>query len=143
MDDMDDDANIQDFEEEDEIEDLLNELPEIDEIQEYFRIFDQEIPTEEILTEEQIINMIQADKEDQEMEENENEDGDEEIPPVSVKKALDGLETFISFFEQQNDVEFNVDDLNFFRRYLRVVRVKEIDSKKQSTLDLFFNNCGI
>ena len=143
MDDMDDDASIQDFEEEDEIEDLLNELPEIDEIQEYFQTFDQEIPTEEILTEEQIINMIQADKEDQEMEENENEDEDEEIPTVSVKKALDGLKTFISFFEQQNDVEFNVDDLNFFRRYLRVVRVKEINSKKQCTLDLFFNNCGI
>jgi hypothetical protein len=140
MDDMDDDASIQDFEEEDEIEDLLNELPEIDEIQENFRIFDQEIPSEEILTEEQIINMIQADKEDQEIEENENEDEDEEIPPVLVKKALDGLETFISFFEQQN---FNMDDLNFFRRYLQVVRVKEIDSKKQSTLDLFFNNCGI
>jgi hypothetical protein len=143
MDDMDDDASIQDFEEENKIEDLLNELPEIDKIQKYFQTFDQEIPTEEILTEEQIINMIQADKEDQEMEENENEDEDEEIPPVSVKKALNGLEIFISFFEQQNDVEFNVDDLNFFRRYLRVVRVKEIDSKKQSTLDLFFNNCGI
>ena len=66
MDDMDDNASIQDFEEEDEIEDLLNELPEIDEIQENFRIFDQEIPSEEILTEEQIINMIQADKKDQE-----------------------------------------------------------------------------
>ena len=50
MDDMDDDASIQDFEEEDEIEDLLNELPEIDEIQEYFRIFDQKIPTEKQLT---------------------------------------------------------------------------------------------
>ena len=109
--------------------------------------FDQEIPTEEILTEEQIINMIQADKEDQEMEENENDDDDddddEEIPAVSVNKALNGLETFINFFEQQSDLEFNVDDLHTFRRYLRVVRVKEINSKKQCTLDLFFNNCGI
>ena len=58
MDDMDDDASIQDFEEENKIEDLLNELPEIDKIQKYFQTFDQEIPTEEILTEEQIINMI-------------------------------------------------------------------------------------
>ena len=140
---MDDDTSIQDFEEQDEIEDLLNKLPEADEIQEYFQMLDQEILTEDILTEEQIINMIQADKEDQEMEENENEDEDEEIPPVSVKKALDGLETFISFFEQQNNLEFNINDLHIFRKYLQVVRVKEINMKKQCTLDLFFNDCGM
>ena len=39
-------------------------------------MFDQEVPTEEVLTDEQIINMIQADKEDQEMEEDENDDED-------------------------------------------------------------------
>ena len=96
---MDDDASIQDFEEQDEIKDLLNELPEADEIQEYFQMLNQEIPTEDILTEEQIINMIQADKEDQGMKENESDDDDKEIPSVSVNKALNGLKTFISFFE--------------------------------------------
>ena|ERR1051326_2653494 len=106
-------------------------------------MFDQEIPTEEILTDEQIINMIQANKEDQEMEENENDDEDKEIPSVLVKAALNGLETFINFFEQQNDFEFKVDDLHIFRKYLQVVRIKKINSKKQSTLDLFFNNYGI
>ena len=142
-DEMDDNVSIQDFEDEDEIEDLINELPDDDEIREYFQKLDREIPTEEYLTEEQIINMIQADKEDQEMEESENDNDDEEIPSISIKKAADGLKTFISFFEQQNDLEFDINDLHILRKYLRVVRVKEINTRKQSTLDLFFNDCGI
>ena len=32
--------------------------------------------------------MIQADKEDQEMEESENDNDDEEIPSISIKKLL-------------------------------------------------------
>ena len=55
---MDDNVSIQDFEDEDEIEDLINELPDDDEIREYFQKLDREISTEEYLTEEQIINMI-------------------------------------------------------------------------------------
>ena len=68
---------------------------------------------------------------------------DDERPLVSIKKAVNGLKTFISFFEQQNDLEFDVNDLHILRKYLRVVRVKEINTRKQSTLDLFFNDCGI
>ena len=77
------------------------------------------------------------------MEESENDNDDEEIPSISIKKAADGLKTFISFFEQQNDLEFDVNDLHILRKYLQVVRVKEINTRKQSTLDLFFNDCGI
>ncbi|PKC13915.1 hypothetical protein RhiirA5_53166 [Rhizophagus irregularis] len=29
---------------------------------------------------------------------------DDEIPAISVKKAVSGPETFINFFEQQNDI---------------------------------------
>ena len=72
-----------------------------------------------------------------------DDDEDEKIPSVSVKKAVDGLEAFVSFFEQQNDSEFNFDDLRIFRKYLRMVRVKEVNSKKQSMLDLFFNDYEI
>jgi len=57
-DEMDDNVSIQNFEDEDEIEDLINELPDDDEIREYFQKLDREIPTKEYLTEEQIINMI-------------------------------------------------------------------------------------
>ena len=137
----DDDVYIQDYEDDDEIESLLNELPETDEILEYFQMLDHEIPTEEYLTDEQIINMMQADKENQKVEECENEN--DEIPVVSVKKAVSGLETFVHFFEQQDDAEFNNKDLRIFKKYLQVIQLKEFNSKKQCSFDLFFNDFGM
>ncbi|RIA91082.1 hypothetical protein C1645_693030, partial [Glomus cerebriforme] len=124
----------------DEIKDLLNHLPESDDVIEYFQIFDHEIPTEENLTEEEIINLVQGDKENQEAK---DDNDDVKIPVVSVKKAVSGLETFINFFEQQNDIKYNNENLHIFRKYLQVVREKEFNSKKQSILDLYLNNCGI
>jgi hypothetical protein len=41
-----------------------------------------------------------------------------EIPPISVKKAINGLETFVNYFEQQEDFEFNFDNLHTFKKYL-------------------------
>lgn len=125
----------------DELENLLNDLPETDDILDYFQMLDGDIPTEDYLTEEQIINLVQV--EEKEESDDDDDDDDEEIPPVSAKKAVDGLKTFISFFEQQNDHKFNVDDLHFFRKYLQIVKLKEINSKKQSMLDVFFNDCGM
>ncbi|CAG8657706.1 8526_t:CDS:1, partial [Diversispora eburnea] len=44
---------------------------------------------------------------------------DDEVLPVSVKDAISGLKTFIKYFEQQNDnSDFNIDDLQIFRKYL-------------------------
>lgn len=142
-DDDDDDVDEEESElnvDNDEIEDILNHLPESDDVIEYFRIFDHGVPTEENLTDEEIINLVQGDKENQEAEE---EDDDDEISVVSVKKAVSGLKTFINFFEQQSDIKYNNEDLRIFRKYLQVVREKEFNSKKQSTLDLFLNNCGM
>jgi arginyl-tRNA--protein-N-Asp/Glu arginylyltransferase len=85
--------------------------------------------------------LVQADEENQV---DDDDDDDDEIPAVVlVKKAVSGLETFINFFEQQNDVIYNNEDLRVFRKYLQVVREKEFNSKKQSTLDLFLNGCGM
>ena len=60
MDSIDDNDNIsmQDNEDDDKLKTFLNELPETDGILEYFQILDNEIPTEEYLTEEQIVNMV-------------------------------------------------------------------------------------
>ena len=126
----------EDFELElDELKDLLYELPEdSDDVLKYFQTLDDEIPTEEILTEEQIINFIR-----EEGEENDDDDDDDEIiPPIPAKKATSGLETFINYFEQQDDADFNIDDLCIFKKYLRVARVKAFNSNKQSLLDTFF-----
>jgi len=132
IDDDNNDMNIQEYEDDNELEGFLNELPESDKILEYFQTLDHEILTEEYLTDEQIINMIQADKENQEVEESKN---DKEISIVSVKNAVSRLKNFIKFFEQQNNVKFNNDDLHVFRKYLQIGKLIEFNSKKQWTLN--------
>src|SRR6266542_6087085 len=86
-----DDADIQ---EEDEIEIFFNSLSEVEEeVREYFQTLDQNILTEKTLTEEQIVNMMLTD------EKEESDSEEDEISPVPVKKAIDGLKTFINYFE--------------------------------------------
>ena len=126
---------MQDFEidESDELDGInIDCLPEVDELREYLQMLDQDIPTEEQLNDEQIINLLQN-----ENDESDDDDSDEEILLVSEKQGVDALKIFINYFEQQNDPEFNIDDLRIFRKYLRIARIKEINSKKQSTLDMF------
>jgi hypothetical protein len=112
-------------------------LPEADDLRNYFEMLDHDIPTEERLTNEQIINLLQD-------EENESEDdgdiSDEEALVVSEKKGVEALKTFINYFEQQNDPDFNIDDLWIFRKYLRIIKIREFNSKNQTTLDIFFND---
>jgi hypothetical protein len=131
-----DDMQESDFEEIEYIRDNLSEA-EVAKIQEYLQQLDSPIPTEEHLSDEQIINLIQ-------FEETENKDedtSDEEIPLVAAKQAVNGLETFIKYFEQQNDnSKFNTNELHIFRKYLHTTKVIAIDSKKQCTLDNYFGN---
>ena len=54
---------------------------------EYFQMLDRDILTEEFLTEEQIINIIQSEK-NQDIEEDDDEDEDEAIELVLEKKQL-------------------------------------------------------
>ncbi|CAH1767232.1 12292_t:CDS:2, partial [Entrophospora sp. SA101] len=82
----------------------------------YNQSFDQNVPTKEYLNDEEIISLVQFEK----MDENGNDSSsDEEIPLIPVKNAINGLETFINFFEQQkNNEKFKIDDLHIFRKYL-------------------------
>ena len=108
-------------------------MPDAEGIQEYFQIIDQNIPTEEFLTDEQIVNMVLTEeKEESDIEE------EEEVPPVLVNKAIDGLKTFINYFEQQDNSMYNIEDLKIFRKYLRIAKVKDFNSKKQSTIDMYY-----
>ena len=90
--DIDDDMNIGDDinTDDEEVEDLLNELPEVEKVRNYFEMFDHEIPTENALTEEQIVNMVMYEQNQMERE-SDSDDDDEEIHPISVEKAVDGL----------------------------------------------------
>jgi hypothetical protein len=121
------------------LEDLLSELPEdSDGLLEYFQILDKEIPTEEVLTDEQIINFINHDGNEKD-DDDDDDDDDSVIPLILAKKAGDSLETFINFFEQQDNDNFDFNDLQIFKKYLRVARFMAFSSKNQTTLDAFLN----
>ncbi|GET54853.1 hypothetical protein GLOIN_2v1472481 [Rhizophagus irregularis DAOM 181602=DAOM 197198] len=126
-----------------ELESLLSELPEdSDGLLEYFQMLDKEIPTEEVLTDEQIINFIQRDENEKDDNNNDDDDDDDDdviVPLISAKKAVDLLETYIKYFEQQNDDDFDFNDLQIFKKYLRVTRFKAFNSKNQTILDTFLN----
>ena len=131
-----DDITMQDFEIDDELDELdginIDCLPEVDELREYLQILDQDILTKEQFNDEQIINLLQNE------DESDDDSSDEDVLLVSEKQGVDALKIFINYFEQQDDPEFNVDDLRIFRKYLSISRIKEINSKKQSTIDMFF-----
>jgi len=80
-------------------------LPEDDNLQEYFRTFDQEIPTEEYLTEDQIINLVRSEEEENESD---ADTSDEELPLVSAKDGVNALRMFIiAFFKMVDPRNFS------------------------------------
>ena len=93
----------------------------------------EEIPTENILDENDIIRLIQEETCDQ------NSDSEEEEILVSSGDALKSLKTWISFFEQQYIDEFHVEDLNLFKRYFKIVKQLEQQSRKQTSITDFFS----
>jgi hypothetical protein len=103
---------MQDFEIDDESDELdgidIDCLLEADELREYLQLLDQDIPTEEQLNDEQIINLLQNEGK------SDDNSSDEDIRLVSEKQGVDALKIFINYFEQQDDPEFNVDDLRIF-----------------------------
>ena len=131
------DANIQDPDPYDSENDV-SILPDANAVYEYIDSFDQNVPAEEYLNDEQIINLVQFE------ENNENDNylsSDEEIPLIPVKNAINGLEIFINFFEQQkNNEKFKIYDLRVFRKYLSVVRLME--PKIQRSIHACFEKKG-
>jgi hypothetical protein len=139
MDDVDfidaDDMQESDFE---EIEYIRDNLPEADKVQEYLQQINISVLTEEHMSDEQIINLVQS--EDIENE-NEEDTSDGEISLVTAKQAVNGLETFIKYFEQQDESSrFKTNELPIFRKYLHTTKIMERNLKKQRTLDDFFCN---
>ena len=57
---------------------------------------------------------------------------------MQVKDARLGLETVIRYFEQQSDsTVFDFNDLRMFRKYLNLLSLKELESKRRI---LFYAN---
>ena len=91
------------------------------------------IPTEDILDENDIIKLVQDEAH------YENSDSEEEDTLVSPGDALKSLETWISYFEQQYDDEFCVEDLKIFKRYFKIIKRLEQQSRKQASIMNYFS----
>ncbi|CAB4419839.1 unnamed protein product [Rhizophagus irregularis] len=92
-------------------------------------------PTEEILTDEQIIDMVQD--HDRETPDTDNEV--EPIPKVLPKEALDAIKKVILFYEQLPiDNGFKMDDFKIFRHYVSDLKARYITSLQQKSIEDYF-----
>jgi len=103
-------------------------------INDYFLDLEEEIPTEDVLNDDDIVKLVQ---EELHNEINEN-DSEEEETHISLGDALKSIQIWIKFFEQQKSDEFNVEDLCVFKKYLKTTKQLEFQSRKQSPITEFF-----
>ncbi|GET62198.1 tigger transposable element-derived protein 6-like [Rhizophagus irregularis DAOM 181602=DAOM 197198] len=122
-----------------EIEELFEILPDIgtpflDDIDHYIKEL-EELPVEEFLDDKQIIEYVTKDSSEEVIS-----DSEPELEIISIKEAAQGLKTFITFFTQQSDHSgFCSEDLKIFNKYSKLMNVKLFESKKQTSIDSFFN----
>ncbi|CAG8600794.1 5444_t:CDS:2 [Paraglomus occultum] len=99
------------------IDSLSDEQHRVIVLENYIHQLDVPVPTEEPLSFEQIVDLVN--EEDIECTSN---DFSEEVSPVQLKEARIGLETAINFFEQQSDnIGFDIKDLHIFLKKLSPV----------------------
>jgi hypothetical protein len=65
-------------------------------------------------------------------------DVEEEETQVSLGDAFKSIQTWIKFFEQQQSDEFNIEDLSIFKRYFKITKRLEFQSRKQVQITQFF-----
>jgi len=116
-----------------EIDDLLLDIPFELEFED-----NNNIATEEPLTDNQIIEMVLKEN-NSELQNINNESDNEELPIINIKEGLISLKKWINFFEQQNSDDFCLEDLIKFKKYIRIVEKMEFTSKKQTKLDSIFS----
>ncbi|GBC30355.1 tigger transposable element-derived protein 4-like [Rhizophagus irregularis DAOM 181602=DAOM 197198] len=77
----------------------------------------EEIQTEDILSDADIIRLVQEDARDE--DESSDSKDDTLVSPGDTSKSL---EIWISFYEQQDDNEFHAEDLKLFKRYFKIIK---------------------
>jgi len=96
-------------------------------LNDFFCDLEEDIPTEDILDENNIIKLIQKEMDS----ENDNLNNSEDEPVlVSLDDATKSLQTWITFFEQQETDEFKDNDKRVFRKYLKTVQKLKSQTKK-------------
>jgi len=107
-----------------------------DALDNYFHELEEEIPTEELLDDDDIIKLVQDEMCNNKINEN---DSEEKQMQVSMSDALKSIQTWINFFEQQKTDEFNIEDIHIFKKYLKITRSLELQAKKQVPITQFFS----
>ncbi|CAG8646974.1 1297_t:CDS:2, partial [Cetraspora pellucida] len=62
----------------------------------------------------------------------------EELSDTDIVERINRSKNFLEFFEQQTDQNFKSEDLDVVRKYLPIMRHKDVESKKQSSIMDFF-----
>ena len=105
----------------------------------YINTIDEPVTTEELLEDDEIINLIQADSmmENDDVQPNSDEENEAPPPPsVSVTEAYDALKTLITYCEQHApETELNNDEIKMLRKKVSIFEVMTIQAKKQTNLD--------
>ena len=96
----------------------------------------EEILTEDVLNENDIIKLIQ---EEMNEEKDNSDDSEDDLVLVSLDDAINSLQTWVTFFEQQEMDEFKNEDVRVFKKYLKTVHELKIQAKKQVQITNFFS----
>ncbi|GES94707.1 tigger transposable element-derived protein 6-like [Rhizophagus clarus] len=105
------------------------------EINQYLEIIDLTIPTEQPLTDAEIIQLI-LEEENENPEINDNDK--EEHLVISMQKGFNSLKTWVQYFEEQESEEFDMKEIKIFRKYMGVMHRKLFESKTQKNITSFF-----
>jgi hypothetical protein len=126
------------------VELLLQQLSSIDtpldksleEINQYLELIDLTIPTEQSLTDAEIIRLI-LDEEREKVELNDDE-SDKERSVISTQEGLNSLKTWLQYFEEQESEEFDMKDIRIFKKYMGTMQRKLFECKTQKNITNFF-----
>ncbi|CAG8770289.1 2623_t:CDS:1, partial [Racocetra fulgida] len=131
-----------------EIEEIISKLPNESQyasetahaVATYIEVVDESIATEEVLNDEEIIAMVQAEENKEPIGEDEDEDRVPD-PPVSAAEVCNAMQTVIHYKEQEN-AESNLTpvELGFLRRLLKKYKHIYEKSKKQTKITSFFDS---
>ncbi|CAG8511661.1 14541_t:CDS:2 [Cetraspora pellucida] len=102
----------------------------------YFNDIDQTVATEDVLTDQQIITLIQNKAHNN--NKNDSDDSDKEPSEVPIQEAYNALKTWITFFKQQQSSTFDMNDIKIFKKYDKITNRILLDLQKQSSIIDYF-----
>ncbi|KAG9288828.1 hypothetical protein G9A89_001152 [Geosiphon pyriformis] len=124
------------FEHKINIEQLIKNL------EDYTVAVDELLKTENILNDNEIVDMVLADAQIETNIINDSEEELEESPPaiITITEAYEALKKVFKFEEQLTEENFSIENQNLLRKKLYEYEKMKENSKKQITINQYFNN---